>query len=485
MKIKLKILLTILLFPSLLLLSQQSRLDALGGLSYSIVDIDSQIDPYIMGENPAWMVNSYTNQRLEINPLYKNSSGDYHRLFESGNITNVDVSFLGIKPLGSSGTFRGYAAYNYEKQKDRYRVLTLTPYAGDAFFFTDSTSGDYRYSGPTFEFMHSLEVIDNLFIGASVNYKILDGLKKVYTFAETLYRDVSGNIGVAYKISNDFSIGINYQIFDTQEKILADDVNKRNVQTFLYRGDTHRIVLNGGSQDFKIKRFGNIFGFQTQFIPIKNLTVGFDVKCQVSNSSSLFRVTSIIDTEDGYTSFDKTNINLQARWLLNNIVNIGFKAGYNDNNSWSKNSKHNLTLWELGVNDVFTGVGFTITAPSKDLLIGFELEIHNIKSDSLKYIDNKFTSLSALNIVERFGVEKSFSKMFTGRIGYNILFKEHDFIYGGKNVIIHYVTLGGKIKVSDSIEIEPRLEYATTSSGSNNLHKNNFGIYTTLRFYNF
>ena len=449
------------------------------------MDIDSQIDPYIMGGNPAWMINSYTNQRLEINPLYTNSSGDYHRFFESGNVNNVDVSFMGIKPLGNSGTFRGYAAYNYQLQKDRNRILTLNPYSGDAFFFTDTTSGDYRYSGPTFEFMHSLEIIDNLFVGASVNYKILDGLKKVYTYAETLYRDVSANIGVAYKVSDNFSIGFNYHIYDTQEKILANDVNKRDVQTFLYRGDTHKIELSGGSQDFKIKRFGNVFGFQTQFIPIKNLTVGLDVKYLVSNTSSLFKVTSIIDTEDGYTNFNKTSINLQARWLANDVINIGFTAGYNDCNSWSKNSKYNLTLWELGVKDISSGIGVTYSNHKNGFLIGAEYELHSISADSSKYIDNRFIEISALNHIARIGAEVTLSEIFSLRIGYNLIFKEHDFIYGGKNVITHFATLGGAIKVSDSIEIEPRIEYATTSLSENNLHKNNFGIYTTLRFYNF
>ncbi len=75
--------------------------------------------------------------------------------------------------------------------------------------------------------------------------------------------------------------------------------------------------------------------------------------------------------------------------------------------------------------------------------------------------------------------------MFTVRVGYNLIYKEHDFIYGGDNVTTHFVTLGGKIKVSDSIEIEPRIEYATTSLSDNNLYKNNFGIFTTLRFYSF
>ena len=276
MKIKLKILLLTLLVVSSIF-AQQSRLDALGGLSYSIIDVDSQIDPYLLGGNPAWLFNSQVNERLEIDPLFKNSSGDYHRLFESSDVNNTNISFMGIKPLGSSGTFRGYAAYNYEMQKDRYRVLTLTPYSGDAFFFTDTTSGDYRYSGPTFEFMHSLEVLDNLFIGASVRYQILDGLKKVYTFAETLYRKASGNIGIAYRFSDGFTFGFNYEINDTQERITANDVNNTDVETYLYRGDKNRIELRKSSQSYKLKKFGQSFSVQTQVIPTDNLIVGFNL----------------------------------------------------------------------------------------------------------------------------------------------------------------------------------------------------------------
>ena len=88
MKNILKILSLILLqlLVTQVLFAQQSRLDALGGLSYSIVDIDSQIDPYILGGNPAWLFNSQVNERLEIDPVFKNSRGDYHRFFESGDV---------------------------------------------------------------------------------------------------------------------------------------------------------------------------------------------------------------------------------------------------------------------------------------------------------------------------------------------------------------------------------------------------------------
>ena len=485
MKIKLKILLTIVLLSSSFLLPQKSRLDALGGLSYSIVDIDSQIDPFILGGNPAWLVNSQLNTRLEIDPQYRNSRGDYHRFYESGDINNIDVNFMGIKSLGSSGTFRGLAAYNYEMQKDRNRILTLAPYSGDAFFFTDTTSGDYRYSGPTFEFMHSLEILDNLFFGASVNYQIFDGLKKVYTFAETLYRNVSGNIGIAYRLSNSISLGFNYQLADTQERITANDVNNTDVQTFLYRGDTYKIELRGSSQSYKLKKSSNTYAFQTQISLFENVVIGVDAKYRLHNSSSLFQMSSIIDVEDGYTSFDETHILLQARWLQSNSSTFGFTAGYNDNNSWSRNTKRDLTIWDLSVNDIFTGAGFTYSNVSNSFLVGAEYELHSISADSLKYIDNRYSEISAFNHVARFGIETAFNEMFTLRVGYNFIYKEHDFIYGGEDVTTHFVTFGGQIKISDSFEIEPRLEYATTSLSENDLYKNNFGIYTTLRFYKF
>lgn len=484
MKIRIKILLTVFLISGSFLLSQQSRLDALGGLSYSIVDIDSQIDPYILGGNPAWLINSQTNQRLEIYPYLTNSKGNYHRYYESGNVDNFAISFSGITPLGNSGTFRGFATYHYELQKDRNRILTLAPYSGDAFFFTDTTTGDYRYSGPTFELMHSIEILDNLFIGGAVNYKILDGLKKVYTFAETLYHKVSGNIGIAYRFSNNISFGFNYRIFDSQERTTATDVNNGTVQTYLFRGEINRIELRSSSQNYKLKKFGNSFSVQTQIQSIKNLIVGFNAVYLLHNSSSIFPVSSLIDVEDGYTSFNETYITLQARWLQSNTFTFGFTLGYSDNNSWSKNSNRNLTIWKLGVNDVFSGVGLTYSNQSKKILLGVEYELHYISADSSKYIDNKFSAIKELNHVARIGFETELSQTLMLRLGYNFIYKDHDFIFGGENVLTHYLTLGTSITISESFELEPRFEYSTTNLKENNLYKNNFGFYTTLRFYN-
>ncbi|PIQ08736.1 MAG: hypothetical protein COW71_10435 [Ignavibacteriales bacterium CG18_big_fil_WC_8_21_14_2_50_31_20] len=485
MNSKIKILAIISLFVNTCLFTQQSRLDQLGGLSYSIIDIDSQIDPFILGGNPAWLVNSQQNQRLDITPVFKNSNGDYHRYYESGDVFNYSVNFIGIKPLGKNGTFRGLATYQYDLHKDRNKILTLNPYSGDAFFFTDTTSGDYKYSGPTFEFMHSLEIFDNLYLGASVNYKILDGLKKVYTYAETLYRNVSGNLGLAYKISDNLVLGANYKIIDEQERIVATDVNNRTVQTFLYRGEIYNIELRGTSQSYKLKKFGNSVAFQTQYKPFDNFTIGLNANYLLHNSKSLFPFSSIIEVEDGYTSQENTEIVIVAKWLQSNNLTFGFVGGYNDNNSWTKNSKHNLTIWDINISNVYGGIGATYTNVENDFLIGTEYELHSIAADSNKYIDDKYSQINGISHFAKLGIEKSINDIFKIRVGYNFIFQEHDFIFGGDNVTTHFITLGGNAKISEALEIESRIEYSSTNLSANELHKNNFGIYTTFRFYKF
>jgi hypothetical protein len=466
--------------------SQQSRLDALGGLSYSILDIDSQLDPFVLGGNPAWMVNSQKEQRLEITPYGTNSNGDYHRYFESGNISNYGVNFMGLKPLGKGGTFRGYAGYNYQIQKERNKVLTLTPYTGEAYFFTDTTSGDFVYSGPTFEFMHSLEIFDNFYFGASVNYQILDGLKKVYTYAQTLYRNVKGNVGIAYRFGNKFSVGLNYTILDSQERIEASDVNLFTVITYLYRGETYRVELRGSSQDFKLKKKGQIFGGQIFMNPTEKLFVGISAKYYPHNSSILIPQSSIVDHEDGYASFGQTDIKLQGRWIENNSLVFGFTGGYNYNNSWTRNSNNNLLIWEWDTSDKFLGGGVTFgNVAQTGYLVGAEYELHNINADSSKYIDNKESSLSVLNQIIRLGSEIKISSDVVLRLGYNLIFKEYDFLAGGNDVMWNNISVGAGINVSDNMEIDIGSYYFTNNVKDKADSMNDIGLNVTLRFNKF
>ncbi len=482
-RIYLKILLVVLV-PLTTIISQQSRLNALGGLSYSIVDLDSKLDPYILGNNPAWLFNSQTIQRLEISPSYENTYGNYHRYYGSDNIHNYNVGFIGIKPLGKSGTFKGSAFYDYQLQKNRNRTLTLNPYSGNAYFFVDTTAGDFRYSGPTFEFMHSLQLFKNLYFGASVRYKILDGLKKTFSYAQSLYRNVSGNIGLAYRLSHNFTLGFHYSLMDAQERIEAKDINLLTVKAFIYRGETYKIDKSGTSPDYKLEKAGQSFNFQIFTQPLNNINIGLTAKYFLHNSKVILKDKSLL-YEDGYSDYTNFDINLTTRWLINKCYTLGLTAGYFSNYSWTKNSRRNLLIWEWNLSGKFIGIGGTTKLLNNKLLLGAEFELHSLNTDSSKYIDNRTSEITGLNSIIKFGGEYYFSPVITFRFGYNLLFKEYDFVYGGSNLVGHKITFGVKYIISEQFEIDSMLKYNNLSLSKNNFNRKNIGIFTVLRFFTF
>ncbi len=482
-KLSTKILFFILL-SSVIIFPQQSRLNALGGLSYSVVDIDSKLDPYGFGNNPAWLINNITNQRLEISPSYINTYGNYHRYYDSDNIHNYNVGFVGIKPLGSSGTFKGSAFYDYQLLKERNRTLTLDTYSGDAFFFVDTTAGDFRYSGPTFEFMHSLQLLDNLYFGASVRYKILDGLKKTFSYAQSLYRNVSGNVGLAYKLSDSFTLGFHYSLFDAQERIEAKDINLLTVKAFLFRGETYKVDKSGTSPDYKLKKAGQSFNFQIHSLPFENFDIGLSIRYFLHNSKVILKDKNLF-YEDGYSSYNGLDVNLKTRWLLNKTTTIGFTGGYYSNSSWSKNSGRNLLLWEWNISDVFAGVGGSVLILNNKLLLGAEYELHNTASDSSKFIDNKFSDNKGITSIIRTGAEYNFSDKITLRLGYNLVLQQYDFVTGGSDLIGNKISAGIKYVLSKDFEIDTGLQYQNFIVQKNNLKKQNIGIFTVLRFFTF
>ena len=465
------------------LLAQQSRLNSMGGISYSVLDVDSRFDIYNFGENPAWLPLGRTQQRLEINPSAVVGWGNYHRRFEADGISNYDASFVGFKPLGASGTFKGAAYYNYDVRRGYNRSLIYNPYSGASYRFTDTTRGNFRYNGPTFEFSHGIRLYKNLFFGATVNYQILDGLKDVYTYAQTLYRNVSGKIGLAYKFSDSFALGFYYSSFDVQERIEASDVNLLTVRTYLYRGEKYKIELRGSSPKFKIKSEGASFNFQAYWKPGKKFEVGFKSRYFFSRDKFLFPRNSLIDDEDGYASFGKISAELRGRWIYSDKMVLGLRAGFKNDNSWTKNSKLNLLVWKWKLSEAFAGAGASYSFGR--LLFAGEYEAHFLMADSNKYIDHIFNSPQALNHVLRIGTEYMISNKFALRAGIRSEYLPHDFVYGKDKTFLSVLTLGSFFKLSDSFELEPELEYIFIRNDEAKEKRDTFGFFVTLRFYEF
>lgn len=163
--------------------AQSIRTESMGGLGYSIIDEDNSLTPFDFGDNPAWLMNDQKHDWLKIVPSTQNSWGDYKRAYDPERKSLSGILFRGVKVL-EDGVFLGQTTYEYDYRKEVSRSLKYNTYNGEAFYMNDSTTGNFRYHGPSMKFSYSFEPADNLFAGASASYKILNGLKNTYSRAE-------------------------------------------------------------------------------------------------------------------------------------------------------------------------------------------------------------------------------------------------------------------------------------------------------------
>jgi hypothetical protein len=472
------------ILSSSLLHAQKSRTSAMGGVSYSVLDEDESFDPFQLGGNTAWLVNSKLQTRLDISPEYNSNYGNYRRLFSAERVNNYNTNFIGVKPLGTSGTFMGKASYDYQVRRNNYRTLTKDTYDGDAFFFTDTTVGNTTYNGPLFELSHSLKIYKSLYAGGGIGYKILNGLKDIYTYGETVYRNVYGNFGIAYEFSDNIAAGISIRSFNSQERIEANDVNLMTVRTYHWRGETHFIELRGSSQKYKLAKNGNVFSSQLYFHPNNKIEIGLDVDYDLHSTKVLFPVGSLIDVEDGYADFDYLTFRGKARYSVSDNLLSAVSISAFKHHSWSENVKHNTLLWEWNYSGANVGFGGSYNINSRFLLAA-EVEGSYIISDSSKYIDDRNSSVNAFNSIVRIGAEYCASDLVTIRGGYNFLHLQHDFLFGGENVLGNKFTLGAGYKLSGNFDIDGTIQYFRRTSNSNNKSNSDLYLILTLRFFTF
>lgn len=465
--------------------AQQSRLLSLGGLSIGIEDRDNSLTPFDFGNNPAWLFMDETESYLNISPAISNSWGSYHRKYDSEGDMYYGTSFKGIKPLGQSGTFLGYTSYDYEVRRNYNRTLKYDSYSGEAFFFVDTTAGNFHYNGPKVNLMYSWELLDNLYAGGSVTYQLLDGLKKVYTYAKTIYRNVGGNFGLAYRLNENMIVGANYSFIDTQESIEAADVNLLEVETFNYRGEIYFVPDRGSSVTQKIRKKSSTFSGQIYWKDSEELQIALQTNYTPSNSKVLIPEGSFKEVEEGYASFETFDVQLKSQYKIDENFTAGCYASYASRDSWSRHSHKNLLLWDWSVSDVIVGLGSTYKI-TPELLVGIDYSLTLRSIDSTKYIDNRITDLSSNDHTFRLGAECKIMENVFLRGGYSLNSFEYDIYYGGENVKNHAFTLGIGLPIYESIVLDSYIRYSKISPSENNdSSRSSLGAFVTLRLNSF
>ena len=457
-------------FPSELF-PQSIRSMAMGGMDLAVIDKENSFNPFYLGGNPSWMYESEKESWLKIVPSIINYSGDYRRIYTPQSSSLYGMEFKGVKTLGTSGTFLGSTSYTYDNRKNVYRSLEYNPYAGESFFFTDTTNSDVTYDGPRVEFMYSWELLPNLFAGASASYSILKGLKKQYTYAETTLRQFGGNVGLTYKLMDNLVFGLNARLNDSQEKITSQDVNLMDVEIFYYRGETHSIYKRSASEEEKLRTKGNTFSSQVYWLPDEFSEVGLTADYSKSNINvlipySVSSTESYDEYQDGYSSFNNYNLCLKGRYELKPSLIAGLAFEYSNMSSWSEYVPKDLLLWEWKIKRASVGFGMSYNF-TQSLLGGFEYRFSRVDADSSKYIDGRTASITSNDHLIKIGLEYLLFTNLKVQAGYNYGLLGRDITGGGKNVSYNILSAGAAIDISDLWSIDALIGYSNLKPDNN------------------
>ena len=473
-----------LLVVSVAMHAQCLRVQGMRGMSLGFRDPQLSLNLYDFGRNPAWLLRDEIQSWLEITPRFDDSWGSYRKKYDPQTFENYRLGFEGVQALGEKGTFRGYASYVYERRRDVYRALKRFPYGGDAFFLTDSTTGNIKYNGPLVQFMYAYDLFDDLLIGVSGTYQVLDGLKDRYSRIKTICRNLEGTVGLAYQVSPELSVGATFTPASSQEGIEAKSDEVFSVEVFNFRGETYAFRQMGSSVDHKIKVNGESTSLQAVWQADSSLVIGMRGVYGVDRTHVLVtRSASIKEREEGTASLERYAVDVQVQYVPDDDFTLGVLAQFSRNREWSKYTTLDLLLWNWRTREFALGIGASYSLVPNRFLLGAEYQFSGGKVDSSKYIDNRFRSENYGVHTFRSGVEYQLFESTAARLGYAGRFSSFDVVSGGKDVVFHGITGGGTVWISKDIQLDLLIEHGKATPRSTGVSRTILNAGASLRLW--
>jgi hypothetical protein len=421
--------------------------------------------------NPSWLYYAGKPDYIQFLFSSNNSWGNIKRRFdpEGKHITNF--GFSGISHLDEKSTFYGESSYLFDYRSNQNKSLKYDTYSGEAFFMSDSTAGNILYHGPNIGFVYSREIVPGFIGGLELDYVILDGLKSNYSQAQSLIRKISGKLGLVYSFSSRLAVGSTIGFGDTQESIDVRGNELYSADVYNFRGDTYSVLSRGNDINQKIKRKGLSFGSQLYFKPSEKLE--FILNGEYSEYH-LTNLTSNIETEDGYASFDSYLASLALNHYCSKNIALTAGMNYLYSQSWSKHSILDLLLWKWHTGKLNYFLNLSYKSNNSKFLIDIDYSADYITADSSKLIDKKFNKINTLNHFIMIGASyKLFNNFWiyskTGLNKINI-----DPITGDKNFLAGVFNIGAGLYLTQKIYALVNLGYLSESNSNNSHFKKDF-----------
>jgi hypothetical protein len=444
--------------------AQDLRLESLGDLRYGLDDRRASLSLYRFGNNPAWLIRDETAGWLAFMPQASALWGKFKRPYDPARVAMYGTGFEGVKTLGDRGTFHGYSSYLVEERSGVYRSLKRTPYGGEAYFLTDTTTGSFTYKGPAVSFAYAYEVIPGLYLGGDFGYAVQDGLKDVYTMAKSLYRSVRGTVGLAYAVDDALACGITVHPFDEQERLEAKSDDLLDVELFNFRGETFAKRRATSSISHMVRLTGEEYGVQAEWMPAAGMHVGAYGHAGISRTRDLITTSYEEAFEDGFAQRTWYEASARMRMVLTPQVTVGCGVTHHDQSEWSRYTAMDLLLWDSRGSETSLGAGGSYALSEGGALAALEGEYVFVHADSSKFIDNRYAIVRTHEYYIRGGLEVPIAGLGTIRGSYSYGGLKTDVHTGGKDVREQSATFGLSVPFSRGLVLECMGRYTHRSN---------------------
>lgn len=214
------------------------RLAAMGDMRLAVPDERAQLNLFQFADNTAFLKFNDSLNWARYSYVSGNEWGNLRRYWDAEAWHLNALSFSSQKHLGHNQIFYGQVRYTIDNQRDVRQAIEQQPYAPDPFVLADSTSGNIEYYGPQVQVAFSQKITSCLLLGASLDYGISRGLKKIYTTPEIISTTVAASLDVAYLLNPFLTLGLSFR------PAYIKDIIKMEIQSdgslpevFRYRGE--------------------------------------------------------------------------------------------------------------------------------------------------------------------------------------------------------------------------------------------------------
>lgn len=376
---------------------------------YTIFESANRVNPYFIGNNPAFLEYDQRDELLEIQSSFDNSSGKFKPFIEPETTSLYQLSFSGKKILEATHFFKGQFAIQ-RTERDNWQWITTKSYnIGSPFLLGDSTAGRSRYNGLFMKAEYSNKLIDRFLTGVSLGYYVDEGLKEVSPRPTSIHRDMDLSFGIGYLINENMSGGASLKAFDYNEEIkYREDEGSilRETILFKFRGYDYPIVLSK-KVETRFSYHNGYYGYiDLNYFPNKQFSTSLYAGTGIEHLT--VKDDALNPRSEGYWRKTQNEGGLLASFSFTKYVKAGLWYSFYFQDTWAKHPEFNILLMELDNlnHKVYCGIEYTI---SQDLVLGFETGLELTKISCNDYYSDILWNLNGNKFCSSFGIEYRWS----------------------------------------------------------------------------